>query len=86
MLRGSAVLLRRSIKHYAPLIEVIASVNPTVWEIDAHAYTDESIQLLSEAASVTVQDPAGTGSQGWPSNSWRSTASGFIPCLRAVER
>jgi hypothetical protein len=43
-------LLRRSIKHYVPLIEVIASVDPAVWEIDAHAYTDESIQLLLEAA------------------------------------
>jgi hypothetical protein len=50
MLRGSAVLLRRSIKHYVPLIDVIASVDPAVWEIDAHAYTDESIQLLLEAA------------------------------------
>jgi hypothetical protein len=51
MLRGSSDLLKRSIKHYAPLIEVIASVNPSVWEIDAHAYTDESIRLLLEAAS-----------------------------------
>jgi hypothetical protein len=51
MLRGSSDLLKRSIKHYAPLIAVIASVDPRVWEIDAHAYTDESIQLLLEAAS-----------------------------------
>jgi hypothetical protein len=51
MLRGSTALLRRSIKHYTPLVDVIASVNPRVWEIDAHAYTDESIQLLLEAAS-----------------------------------
>ena len=34
---------------------------------------------------VTVQDPAGAGNQGWPSNSWRSTTSWFMPCLRAVE-
>jgi len=51
MLRGSSDLLTRSIKHYTPLIEVIASVNPGIWEIDAHAYTDESVQLLMEAAS-----------------------------------
>jgi hypothetical protein len=50
MLRGSAALLKRSIKHYAPLIEVIASVSPNVWEIDAHAYTNESIELLLETA------------------------------------
>lgn len=37
-----------------------------------------------ETVTVTVQDPAGAGSQGWPSNSRRSTASGFMPCLRAV--
>jgi hypothetical protein len=51
MLRGSSDLLKRSIKHYVPLIEVIASVDPSVWEIDAHAYTDESMRLLLEAAS-----------------------------------
>jgi hypothetical protein len=50
MLWGSSALLKRSIKHYVPLIEVIASVSPKVWEIDAHAYTNESIELLLETA------------------------------------
>ena len=36
-------------------------------------------------AIVTVQDSAEVGSQGLPWNSWRSTARGFLPCLRAVE-
>jgi hypothetical protein len=51
MLRGSSDLLKRSIKHYAPLIEVIESASPGVWEIDAHAYSDESIELLLDTAS-----------------------------------
>jgi hypothetical protein len=48
MLRGSSVLLRRSIKHFAPVIEVIAAAEMNIWEIDAHAYTDESIHRLAE--------------------------------------
>jgi len=51
MLRGSADLLKGSIKHYAPLIEVIASARPNIWEIDAHAYTDEGIDRLLQIAS-----------------------------------
>jgi hypothetical protein len=51
MLRGSSVLLRRSIKHYAPVIDVIASASPTIWEIDAHAYTDEAIETIKETAA-----------------------------------
>jgi hypothetical protein len=42
MLRGSSVLLRRSIKHFTPVIEVIAAAEMNIWEIDAHTYTDES--------------------------------------------
>ena len=51
MLRASATLLNQSIKHYAPAIDVTASVDPGVWEIDAHNYTDDSIELLEETAS-----------------------------------
>jgi hypothetical protein len=51
MLRGSSVLLRRSIKHFAAVIEVIASAEMSSWEIDAHAYTDDSIQRLAEMAT-----------------------------------
>jgi hypothetical protein len=51
MLRGSSVLLRRSIKHFAPVIDVIASADMNVWEIDAHAYTDESIERLTDTAT-----------------------------------
>ena len=50
MLRGSTTLSTQSIKCYAPVIEVIASVDQRIWEIDAHAYTDASIDLLLEVA------------------------------------
>jgi hypothetical protein len=50
MLRGSSALLQRSIRHYAPVIEVVASASPSLWEIDAHAYTDEAIEALRETA------------------------------------
>src|SRR5918996_5146256 len=51
MLRGSTDLLKRSIKHLAPVVEVIASLSPNVWEIDSHAYTGEAIQTLRQTAS-----------------------------------
>jgi hypothetical protein len=50
MLRGSTTLSTQSIKCYAPVIEVIASVDQRIWELDAHAYTDASIELLLEVA------------------------------------
>jgi DNA modification methylase len=53
---------------------------------------DESVDLVyldppfnsNASYNVTVQGAAGVGSQGRPSNSWRSTVSGFMACLRAV--
>ena len=46
MLRGSSVLLRRSIKHFQPLIETIADCPEDTWTVDAHAYTPDAIDLL----------------------------------------
>src|SRR5687767_12024158 len=40
MLRGSSDLLRRSVRHLIPLVEVIATSPPEVWETDANAYGD----------------------------------------------
>jgi hypothetical protein len=45
---------------------------------------DEALEVYP-SPDVTVQGAAVAGSQGWASNSWRSTTSGFMPCLRAVE-
>ena len=50
MLRPSSVLLSRSVKHYAPVINVIASSRNDIWEIDADSYTEESCEVLLETA------------------------------------
>jgi hypothetical protein len=50
MLRGSTTLSTQSIKCYAPVIEVIAAIDQHIWELDAHAYTDASIELLLDLA------------------------------------
>jgi hypothetical protein len=56
----------------------------------AHQYLaqvprDVQKAVLANTGTVTVQDSAEAGSQRLPWKSWRSTASGFMPCLRAVE-
>ena len=50
MLRGSSVLLRRSIKHYNPLVEMLASCPREIWDLDADGYTDEAIDLILATA------------------------------------
>lgn len=46
MLRGSSFLLNHSIKYYEPLIEYIASVDKSVWDIDVQNYNDENIEVI----------------------------------------
>lgn len=48
MLRGSAFLLQKSVKHYEKLIIVIAKMPKSCWEIDLDTYSDEKILLLLE--------------------------------------
>jgi hypothetical protein len=48
MFRGSADLLQRSARHLIPAIELIASADSALWEIDAHCYTEPNIQRLLE--------------------------------------
>src|SRR4051794_13269490 len=50
MLRGSAALLRRSARHYMPVIQVIASSGPAIWSVDADSYDDASWEVLSQTA------------------------------------
>lgn len=60
MLRGSSVLLRRSIKHYTPLIEAIVSCPDEVWDVDAHGYAGDAIELiLSTAGQIRAALPEG---------------------------
>jgi hypothetical protein len=46
MFRGSSFLLRKSVKHFEPLIEYISELDSEVWEIDAHNLNDKHEQLI----------------------------------------
>src|SRR6266487_6959801 len=50
MLRGSSDLLRRSIKHYVPVIDAIKSMAPSVWDEDANDYTEDAIREIQTCA------------------------------------
>lgn len=46
MLRGSAMLLKKSAKVYEPVIHAIASEDIPIWDIDADRYTPSNIQKI----------------------------------------
>jgi hypothetical protein len=50
MLRGSTVLLRRSLKHLVPAIQVIATSPREVWVADANDYSDDSCKLILDVS------------------------------------
>jgi len=50
MLRGSTDLLRRSIRHFVPLVEAIATAPSAIWEIDADSYSDHAWLILRDFA------------------------------------
>jgi hypothetical protein len=52
MLRGSADLLQKSARHLAHVIEVLARTDMFLWELDAHCYTESSIERLLELANM----------------------------------
>jgi hypothetical protein len=49
MFRGKA-LRSRNAKYFAPVIDVVASSRSSIWEIDAHCYTDQNCAALVEMA------------------------------------
>ncbi len=55
MLRGSAELLQKSARHLTPILQVIAATDPSLWELDAHCYTDSNILRLWELANQIRQ-------------------------------
>jgi len=59
MLRGSAELLQKSVRHFVPLIEAIASTELSVWEIDANRYTESNIEALLALAHTVRQTNRG---------------------------
>ncbi len=52
MLRGSAELLQKSARQLVPIIEVVAGTDASLWELDAHCYTESNIQRLLELANT----------------------------------
>ena len=50
MLRGSAELLQKSARHLIPVIEVVAGTDRSLWELDAHCYTESNIERICELA------------------------------------
>lgn len=46
MLRGSSELLQKSLRHYVPLIELIAETKEDVWAVDIDQYTEDNIERL----------------------------------------
>lgn len=51
MLRGSAELLQRSVRHLVPLVEVIADVPAEVWDLDLDDYDKDGIDLVHRTAA-----------------------------------
>lgn len=61
MLRGSSALLRRSVKHYEPLVAAIVSVGPLIWEVDANRYDSGAIEETMRVAHqlrAALPDPS----------------------------
>ena len=56
MLRGSAELLQKSARNLIPVIEVVARTETSLWELDAHSYTESNIQRLLELARTIRRD------------------------------
>jgi hypothetical protein len=65
MLRGSAFLLRKSVKVFVPVIEAIADAEPALWEIDAHCYTATNIELVLGFKRKIIE---AFGSEGRPTD------------------
>jgi hypothetical protein len=51
MLRGSAELLQRSVRHLVPLVETIADVPAEVWDLDLDGYDTPGIDLVHRTAA-----------------------------------
>ena len=60
MYRGSATLLQRSLKHLAPVVDVIADSSQVVWTADANDYADAvCTELLDLAGRLRRSLPEG---------------------------
>lgn len=48
MYRGSSFILQKSVKHFSPTINYIASLDDSVWDIDVDNYNQENIEMITE--------------------------------------
>jgi len=55
MFRGSAELLQKSARSLIHVLEVVAHTETSLWELDAHCYTESNINRLMELASTIRQ-------------------------------
>ena len=46
MFRGSSFLLQKSVKHFQPTIQYIATLDNSVWKIDVDKYDEQNIQKI----------------------------------------
>ena len=46
MFRGSSFLLKKSVRHFEPVIQYIATLDKSVWEIDVDKYDEKNIQTI----------------------------------------
>ena len=65
MLRGSTFLLQRSVRHFVPLVELIATAPSELWELDVHKYDSAGVTLLMEWAGRIRE---ALHPEGWSSN------------------
>jgi len=55
MYQGSTQLLKNSLKYLVPLIKVVARTDVSLWEIDAHCYTESNIDQLLQLRCAILQ-------------------------------
>jgi hypothetical protein len=48
MFRGSSTLLLKSVRHYEPVVEVIAAAPSAAWNLDAHGYTSQAWPVIRQ--------------------------------------
>jgi len=58
-MRTAAELLQKSARHLAPIVEVIADADASLWKIDAHCYSEANVQQLLDAARTFRQSQPG---------------------------
>lgn len=51
MLRGSTDLIKRSTRHFVRVVKAIAEAPAKLWDVDAHSYSDDALNVLEEFES-----------------------------------